>query len=142
MYYTIRHICRVAACPARHVARHIVVMPSARTAVQEAYIPWKKLNLATLASLKTEEQIQNGQRLTKAQLTAPLLCRAAGFAGEPTCLLLTDDAGSHWLFGTGSAPYPLITNHISSAEGKARETVEALWETPMPLCQLIKSEYF
>lgn len=134
---TPRHICKVALCPARRAALRLVLMPAARTAVQEAWLPWAELPLSGLASLQVEEQVADGSRLTKATLTAPLRCNPAGFGGEPLCLRLTDDAGRHWLLGSGAQPHPLVTLHLSSADGKARTSVEAQWESPLPLCRLV-----
>lgn len=106
-HHHLRYIHKIEYCAAYHL-RRAIILPAQRQALVREPMPWQELPIVGLAEVETNEEVENGTRLTTTKLTATL-CRRFQLPTAPTAFRLTDTRGNTYLLGTAEHPYPLIT---------------------------------
>ena len=88
-------------------------------------MPWQEIPIVGLAEVETNEEEENGTRLSTTELTATL-CRHFQLPTTPTTFRLTDTRGTTYLLGTSEHPYPLITQTQTYAPTPSSPTAHTL----------------
>ena len=103
----LRYIHKIEYCAAYHL-RRAIILPALSQALVHEPMPWQEIPIVGLAEVETNEEVENGTRLTTTKLTATL-CRHFQLPTTHTAFRLTDTRGTTYLLGTSEHPYPLIT---------------------------------
>ena len=97
-HHHFRYIRKIEYCTAYHLRRAIILPAQSQALIGEP-MPWQEIPIVGLTEVETNEEVENGTRLSTTKLSVTL-CRHFQLPTNPTAFRLTDTRGTTYLLDT------------------------------------------